>query len=115
MAKGNDLLRNVYLKAIFPNMIAILGGTINVFVDGVLIGQRMGETGIAAVNQSLAVYLILCTIGSLFAAGASAESAHAMGERDVEKGKEHPRLKSPRRRKGSLMNIVGKGRKKEDK
>lgn len=85
----NDLLRSVYVKAIFPNMIAILGGTINVFVDGVLIGQRMGEIGIAAVNQSLAVYLILCTIGSLFAAGASAESAHAMGERDVEKGREY--------------------------
>ena len=60
----NDLLRSVYVKAIFPNMIAILGGTINVFVDGVLIGQRMGEIGIAAVNQSLAVYLILCTVGN---------------------------------------------------
>ena len=82
-------MQNVYIKAIFPNMIAILGGTINVFVDGILIGQKMGDVGIAAVNQSLAVYLILCTIGSLFAAGASAESAHAMGRREEQKAKEY--------------------------
>lgn len=87
--EDNRLLQNVYSKALFPNMAAILGGTINVFVDGILVGQKMGETGIAAVNQSLVVYLLLCTIGSLFAAGASAESSYAMGQRDVETGKEY--------------------------
>lgn len=87
MEQRDNLLRNVYIKAVLPNMIAILGGTINVFVDGILIGQTLGDLGIAAVNQSLAVYLIMCTIGSLFAAGASAESAHALGQREVEKAK----------------------------
>lgn len=87
MEQRDNLLRNVYLKAVLPNMIAILGGTINVFIDGILIGQKMGDLGLAAVNQSLAVYLIMCTIGSLFAAGASAESAHALGQREVEKAK----------------------------
>lgn len=87
MEQSDNLLRSVYIKAVLPNMIAILGGTINVFVDGVLIGQKMGDLGIVAVNQSLAVYLIMCTIGSLFAAGASAESAHALGQRNLEKAK----------------------------
>ena len=86
--EDNKLLQNVYRKALFPNMAAILGGTINVFVDGILVGQKMGETGIAAVNQSLVVYLLLCTVGSLFAAGASAESSYAMGQRDEAAGKE---------------------------
>lgn len=89
MGKEDNLLKNVYNKALLPNMIAILGGTINVFVDGILIGQCMGEKGIAAVNQSLAIYLLLCTFGSLFAAGASAESAHALGQREREKGQEY--------------------------
>lgn len=89
MKDKDNLLQKVYIKAIFPNMIAILGGTINVFVDGILIGRRMGDVGLAAVNQSLAVYLILCTIGSLFAAGASAESAYALGQRDEQKAKEY--------------------------
>ena len=43
MEQKSNLLQNVYIKAIFPNMIAILGGTINVFVDGILIGQKMGD------------------------------------------------------------------------
>lgn len=89
MEQRDNLLRNVYIKAVLPNMIAILGGTINVFVDGILIGQKMGDIGIAAVNQSLAVYLIMCTIGSLFAAGASAESAYALGQREVEKARNY--------------------------
>ena len=88
MEQRSNLLQNVYMKALFPGMVAILGGTVNVFVDGILVGQRMGEMGLAAVNQSLAVYLLLCTVGSLFAAGASVEVAHAMGKREVEKGKE---------------------------
>lgn len=89
MERRDNLLQNVYLKAVLPNMIAILGGTINVFVDGILIGQKMGDLGITAINQSLAVYLIMCTIGSLFAAGASAESAHALGQRELEKAKRY--------------------------
>ena len=89
MERRDYLLQNVYLKAVLPCMIAILGGTINVFVDGILIGQKMGDLGIAAVNQSLAVYLVMCTIGSLFAAGASAESAYALGQNDIKKAKQY--------------------------
>lgn len=79
MYSDQKLLARVYYRALFPNMIAILGGTINVLFDGILVGQKMGELGIASVNQSLAVYLLLCTIGSLIASGASAESAAALG------------------------------------
>lgn len=89
MKDKNNLLQKIYIKAIFSNMIVILGGTINVFVDGILIGRKMGDVGLAAVNQSLAVYLILCTIGSLFAAGASAESAYALGQREEQKAGEY--------------------------
>lgn len=72
-------LTKLYMHAVVPNMIAILGGTINVFFDGILVGQKLGDIGIAAINQSLAVYLVLCTVGSLIAAGASAQSAAAIG------------------------------------
>ena len=73
-------LESLYLGALFPNIIAILGGTINVFVDGILVGQKLGDVGIAAINQSLAVYLLLCTLGSLIGAGAAARSSIALGK-----------------------------------
>ena len=80
------MLIRVYYRALLPNMLAILGGTINVLFDGILVGQKMGELGIASVNQSLAVYLLLCTIGSLLASGAFAESAAALGANQPQKG-----------------------------
>lgn len=83
------MLSRVYYRALLPNMAAILGGTINVLFDGILVGRRMGELGIASVNQSLAVYLLLCTVGSLIASGAFAESAAAMGENRQEEGQRY--------------------------
>lgn len=76
----NDFIRKVYLKALIPNVIAVLGGTINVFFDAVFVGQKLGSGGLESVNQCLPIYLLLCTIGSLFASGASCLSAIAFGE-----------------------------------
>ncbi len=89
MYSDQKLLARVYYKALFPNMIAILGGTINVLFDGILVGQKMGELGIASVNQSLAVYLLLCMVGSLIASGTFAESATALGANQAERGERY--------------------------
>ncbi|MCD7806449.1 MAG: MATE family efflux transporter [Lachnospiraceae bacterium] len=89
MYSDQKMIKRVYYKALLPNMIAILGGTINVFFDGIMVGQRMGELGIASVNQSLAVYLLLCTAGSLIAAGSSALSALAMGDNRQQESKDY--------------------------
>ena len=86
MKSNNNFIRKLYLMALFPNIIAVLGGTINVFFDGILVGQKLGELGLESVNQSLPVYLILCTIGSLFASGASFLSSIAIGRNDQKEG-----------------------------
>lgn len=83
---NRDFIRRIYLTALIPNVIAVLGGTINVFFDGILVGQKLGDAGLAAVNQSLPIYLVLCTIGSLFGSGASFLSSIAFGANDKEKG-----------------------------
>lgn len=84
--RKENFIRKIYLAALMPNVIAVLGGTINVFFDGVLVGQRLHEAGLSAVSQSLPIYLILCTVGSLFGSGASFISSQAFGENDKEKG-----------------------------
>ena len=86
MKSNNNFIKKLYLMALFPNIIAVLGGTINVFFDGILVGQKLGELGLESVNQSLPVYLILCTIGSLFASGASFLSSIAFGKNQPEEG-----------------------------
>ena len=84
--RKESFIKRIYLTALMPNVIAVLGGTINVFFDGVLVGQRLHEAGLSAVSQSLPIYLILCTVGSLFGSGASFISSQAFGENDKEKG-----------------------------
>lgn len=79
MEEGNRILRQTYQRALLPNILITLGGTVPVFVDSLLIGRKYGEIGLAAVNQCLAVYLLLCTFGSCVAAGAMAEASHCLG------------------------------------
>ncbi len=87
MREDSKFISRLYFRALFPNVIAVLGGTVNVFFDGIFIGRKLGDVGLESVNQCLPVYLLLCTIGSLYASGASFLSAHAIGENDVEEGK----------------------------
>ncbi len=82
-----SLIRKLYLGALLPNVIAVLGGTINVFFDGLLVGRRLGDAGLEAVNQTLPVYLVLCAVGSLIASGAAQLSALAFGSDDKREGK----------------------------
>ena len=82
----NRFIKKIYYTALFPNVIAVLGGTVNVLFDAILVGQKLGENGLSAVNQCLPMYLILCTIGSLFSSGASFLSSIAIGRNDKKEG-----------------------------
>ena len=57
------------------------------FFDGLLVGRRLGDAGLEAVNQVLPVYLALCAVGSLIASGAAQLSAMAFGSDDKQEGK----------------------------
>lgn len=83
MGKNSNFIGKLYYRALFPNIVAVLGGTVNVFFDGIFIGRKLGDTGLESVNQCLPVYLLLCTIGSLYASGASFLSSHALGKNDA--------------------------------
>ncbi len=87
MTENRNFIARLYYRALFPNIIAVLGGTVNVFFDSVFIGRKLGDTGLESVNQCLPVYLLLCTIGSLYASGASFLSSHAIGADDSAEGK----------------------------
>lgn len=86
-SKNSNFIGKLYYKALFPNIVAVLGGTVNVFFDGIFIGRKLGDTGLESVNQCLPVYLLLCTIGSLYASGASFLSSHALGKNDANEAK----------------------------
>jgi len=84
--KANDIfLRNTMYRFMLPTILSVLGGTVNVMVDGIIIGNAIGAEALAAINLCFPIYLVLCTFGSLFASGACTLSSIAIGEKDSEK------------------------------
>ncbi len=83
--KANDaFLKSTYNRYLLPTILAVLGSTINVFIDSLFIGRSMGEDGLAAINLCMPISLILCTLGSLIGAGAAILSAHEIGRNETE-------------------------------
>lgn len=79
MNQDDRFLKREYLRNLFPIVFSILGGTVNTLIDSVFVSQKLGNPGLAAVTLCMPVYLLLCTLGSLTAAGASLLSAQAVG------------------------------------
>jgi Na+-driven multidrug efflux pump len=79
LKQDDRLLKREYLRTLFPVMFSVLGATVNALIDSVFVSQRLGENALAAVNLSMPVYLILCTLGSLISGGSSVCSAREAG------------------------------------
>ncbi len=79
LAQSAGFIRSTYRKAVVTGMLAIMSVNINVFVDGILVGSRIGAEALAAINLSLPVYLALCVVGSFLAAGTEIPAARAIG------------------------------------
>ena len=91
LKQDSRMLRKEYFKALFPIMFSVLGATVNALIDSVFVSQRLGERALAAVNLSMPVYLILCTIGSLISGGASVCSARAAGNDNMKVAQDYYR------------------------
>lgn len=89
MNRDDHFLRKEYLKNLFPVMFSVLGGTMNALIDSAFVSQNLGSDGLAAVNMSMPVYLVICTFGSLIAGGASVMSAQALGDKRTDDARRH--------------------------
>ena len=85
LSQNAGFIHDTYRKAVITGMLSILSVNINVFVDGILVGTRIGSEALAAINLSLPVYLALCVVGSFLAAGTEIPAARAIGIGDVRK------------------------------
>lgn len=84
-----DFLQSTFQKSVFPCMLSILSANINVFVDGILVGNRIGTNALAAINLSLPLYLLFCVVGSFFTSGTAINAARAIGNNDMKRSQEY--------------------------
>ena len=89
LKQDNRLLKKGYFKTLFPVMFSVLGATINAVIDGILVSQKLGRTALAAVNLSMPVYFVLCTIGALIAGGAAVCSARKAGQDNMKSSQDY--------------------------
>lgn len=82
MEANVNFINQAYRRALFPNMLSILGGTINILADGILVAQKLGAEALAAINLCLPIYLFLCVIGSFLVSGTATQAARAMGRNE---------------------------------
>ena len=85
LTQNAEFIRSTYRKAMITGMLSIMSVNINVFVDGILVGQRIGSEALAAINLSLPVYWALCVAGSFLAAGTEIPAARAIGIGDAKR------------------------------
>lgn len=83
MEASVNFISQAYRRALFPSMLSILGGTVNILADGILVGQRLGAEALAAINLCLPIYLFLCVVGSFLVSGTATQAARAMGRNET--------------------------------
>ena len=76
MEKNNDFfIRSTFRTYLIPTILALLGTTITVLIDSIIIGNFIGEKGLAALNLVKPVYFTFMTLGSLISVGAAANAS----------------------------------------
>lgn len=89
--RGSDLrqdeafLRRAFHRALLPCVLSILSENINILVDGILVGQRIGTAGLSAISLCVPVYLVLCVAGSFLVSGTAIQAAKAIGRQQQER------------------------------
>ncbi len=80
LEQNGQFLKKAYGRALIPCILSILSGNINILVDGILVGQKLGTNALAAINFSLPVYLALCIVGSFIVSGTAICASEAIGD-----------------------------------
>ncbi|MCF0120926.1 MAG: hypothetical protein HUJ65_04740 [Oscillospiraceae bacterium] len=83
MEQNTLFLERRFKLALIPCMLSILGNTINILIDGILVGQYIGGDGLAAISLCVPIYLVLCVIGSFVVSGTAINASLSLGAGNV--------------------------------
>ena len=60
LSQNERFLERAYLQALLPGALSILSGCVNIIVDGILVGQKVGVDGLAAINLCVCLSIWYC-------------------------------------------------------
>lgn len=72
--------RKMFFRALFPSLISYIGLALGDIADAVVVGQKVGVTGLAAISLALPVYMLINVIMHSFGSGGAIVYARLLGE-----------------------------------
>lgn len=81
---GGQKIPVLFRKMFFPTLFGTLSIASVGIVDGIFVGQKFGSIGIAAINLTSPIYMILAGIGLMIGSGCSVVSSIRLSEKNTE-------------------------------
>lgn len=94
MKKKAELLKDIFTKPMFkrlwvPAMLSSVGWALSDMADAVVVGQKLGTVGLAAISLILPIYMINCAIVHGLGIGGSTNFAKLASEGKTDEAKEN--------------------------
>lgn len=83
-AGGDAFAGSMYRRLFVPSMVCAVGLALSDMADAIVVGRRMGETGLAAIGMSLPLYMVFNVCMHGLGIGGSARYAKLLSEGDRE-------------------------------
>src|SRR5690625_3563448 len=75
----------IFMKYLIPSLVGMMIMALNIVIDGVMVGNRLGATALAGVGIASPVYTIFVAMSLWIGKGGATLFSQAMGARDVKR------------------------------
>ncbi|MBC1429411.1 multidrug efflux MATE transporter FepA [Listeria seeligeri] len=80
-----DSVKKIYFKYLIPSLVGMLLMSLNIVIDGIFVGHKLGGTALAGINIAVPVFTIFTAISIWIGIGAATQFSFAIGEKNVKK------------------------------
>ena len=88
MERNDYLIKKKFYSYLFPGILMVVAMQLGNVVDGIIVGNILGSTALAAVSLSTPVLYFLQLPAFILAAGGSAQASVYLGKREIKKASE---------------------------
>ncbi|HAA4813001.1 TPA_asm: multidrug efflux MATE transporter FepA [Listeria monocytogenes] len=90
MAKNMEILetdsvKKIYFRYLIPSLVGMLLMSLNIVIDGIFVGHKLGGVALAGINIAVPVFTIFTAISIWIGIGAATQFSFAIGEKNVAK------------------------------
>ena len=87
MTKRDFFIPKMFYRMLIPSVISSFGFALADMADALVVGSRLGETGLAATSLALPVYMLINLFMDGFGIGGSVYFSQKLGEGDTEQAR----------------------------